>query len=160
MNRALVITALWIATFGTLAIAVFIANGFTAMVALLATLATRWMYRREVMTPEREAYLAKCSKREWFLRRQMESYKRSLKFVKGYLGTEIVAFDNLLSKKELVRARIRELKYKITIYRHELNRLKGKERNTFADGFVCGYNEALRKVSETRRINHSQESWW
>ena len=46
MNRALVKTALWIATFGTLATAVFIANGFTAMAAPLATLATRWMYRR------------------------------------------------------------------------------------------------------------------
>ena len=49
MNRALVMTALWIVMLGILTTAAFIANGFTVMVALLVPLVTRWMYRGGVM---------------------------------------------------------------------------------------------------------------
>ena len=110
------------------------------------------------MTPERLAYLKKCSRRELWIRNQLAEAKGMLKHDKHILNSANVdeAYDCFSFEIDYLFHSIKYIKYKISVLRHELNRLKHKKRNTFVDGFVCGYNEALRKVSEARRINYSQ----
>lgn len=72
------------------------------------------------MTPEREAYLAKCSKREKYLRKEIKDYKREIKTIKSALQTE--------SDYGWYLGCLRFRKLWLTMCRHELARLKGMDR--------------------------------
>ena len=72
------------------------------------------------MTPKREKYLAKCSKREKWFRMQIEDLKKDIKGVKRALTLGYVDDWNITW--------LRKCKFFLTIYRHELARLKGMDR--------------------------------
>ena len=72
------------------------------------------------MTPKREAYLAKCGKREKYLRKEIKDYKREIKAIKSALQT---GYD---SEFNLGCLKFRKLW--LTMCRHELARLKGMDR--------------------------------
>lgn len=73
------------------------------------------------MTPEREKYLAKCSKRELVLRHWIELQNVNIKAYKADF------------KKNPTKARrlLQTMKYELVVYRHELARLKGMDRVTY-----------------------------
>lgn len=74
------------------------------------------------MTLERERYLAKCSKREKYLRRAIADSKVDIKTFKSDLK-----INRLFSRTtELIL--IRHNKIKLNAYRHELARIKGMDR--------------------------------
>lgn len=70
------------------------------------------------MTPVREKYLAKCSKRELVLRHWIELQNVNIKAYKADF------------KKNPTKARrlLQTMKYELVVYRHELARLKGMDR--------------------------------
>lgn len=70
------------------------------------------------MTPQREKYLAKCSKRELVLRHWIELQNVNIKAYKADF------------KKNPTKARrlLQTMKYELVVYRHELARLKGMDR--------------------------------
>lgn len=72
------------------------------------------------MTPEREAYLAKCSEREKYLRKEIKDYKNEIRAIKGALQA---GYD---SEWNLGCLKFRKLW--LTMFRHELARLKGMDR--------------------------------
>ena len=72
------------------------------------------------MTPEREAYLAKCSKKEKFYRDWIAFVKQEIKVAKEALNS---GFDN-----ELLKLYLYNRKHCLMMYRHELARLKGMDR--------------------------------
>lgn len=80
------------------------------------------------MTPERKAYLAKCSKREKFLRRKIVEAKDVLRIYKFVLNREPKLYPLTQGQIQYDLKVIRETKIAISIYRHELNRLKGMDR--------------------------------
>lgn len=92
------------------------------------------------MTPERKAYLAKCSKRKKYLRVFIKESKIEIRKLKSDLmGAHIYSrnVDLLL---------IRHNKIKLNAYRHELARLKGMDRvvepsNAYIDAY--GYKGGL-----------------
>lgn len=95
------------------------------------------------MTPKREAYLAKCSKREKRLRFKIQEFKNDICNEKYRLtqGGHLVEPDNTRC-----RTRIRQYKHHLSAYRHELNRLKGMDRVVVprfrgynCDGIIVGY---------------------
>lgn len=106
------------------------------------------------MTPKRKAYLAKCSRRERFIRDYIAYYKQNLKIYKRAKRTND-------GGEYWVRKQIRNTKFNLSAYRHELARLKGMERVTvpklltflFSDGkrfegFVCSHcGETLMRDS-------------
>jgi hypothetical protein len=77
------------------------------------------------MTPEREAYLAKCGNNEKTLRAVLDSQKQGVKTYKHILNN-----DSLMSKAEIeyVLDSLRNYKRGVSFYRHELNRIKGMDR--------------------------------
>ena len=77
------------------------------------------------MTPEREAYLAKCSKREKFLRRKIVEAKGVLRIYKFGLNREPKLYPLTQGQIQYALKVICETKIAISIYRHKLNRLKG-----------------------------------
>lgn len=77
------------------------------------------------MTPEREAYLAKCRERETMLRRIIRHYKNSILSHKYALNKD----ETFTEKDRRYRlTMLRYAKYHLTAYRHELARLKGMDR--------------------------------
>lgn len=72
------------------------------------------------MTPQREQYLAKCSNREKYLRKEIKDYKREIRVIKSSLqaGCDI----------ELNLSCLKFRKLWLTMARHELHRLKGMDR--------------------------------
>lgn len=71
------------------------------------------------MTPQRKAYLAKCSKKELWYRKRLFELKASLKTLK-ILAT---APENSCWLEN-----IKFIKWEILVLRHELARLKGLDR--------------------------------
>lgn len=77
------------------------------------------------MTPEREKYIAKCSKWEKILRHWIEVAKSDIKRHKFFLNNA----EAVGEPKNLLRlAEIRFYKDRINCYRHELQRIKGMDR--------------------------------
>ena len=72
------------------------------------------------MTPEREKYLAKCGKKEMWLREEIKSYKREIKCCKSELSK---GYDY-----EFWLGSLRFRKMWLQLHHHELNRLKGMYR--------------------------------
>ena len=75
------------------------------------------------MTPERERYLAKCNKREKYLRKKIADCKLLIKLLKYAIYINLGAPYYYNSHQCL-----REKKYEYSAYRHELARLKGMDR--------------------------------
>ena len=83
------------------------------------------------MTPEREKYLAKCSKREKYLRKEIRDYKNEIRTIKSALQTE--------SDYEWYLGCLKFRKLWLTMVRHELHRLKGMDRVVVpkrAEGYI------------------------
>ena len=77
------------------------------------------------MTLKREAYLAKCSEREKALREIIRKHIVALKFHKSVLTLD---FCLTATEKKYRKEAIRNIKYYLNAYRHELARLKGMDR--------------------------------
>ena len=77
------------------------------------------------MTPQREAYLAKCSDKEKILRHRISGYLFEIQREKYILNTEggLVDMDRYKSK-----LRIKRYKYHLNAYRHELSKVKGMDK--------------------------------
>ena len=75
------------------------------------------------MTPERKAYLAKCSKREEWIREMIYHAEKDIVLCKAMLNPEYQIPD-LNSWK----SRLKRCKFELMAYRRELNRIKGMER--------------------------------
>lgn len=93
------------------------------------------------MTPQREQYLAKCGKKERWLREKIAEEKWNIRYAKNVLtneGKELFWFERA-SFYNVINFRTR----KLGILRHELNRLKGNEvvvpRDVTLDSYVIGY---------------------
>lgn len=74
------------------------------------------------MTPEREAYLAKCNAKERRLRDLIQSGKSAVKRLKGYLrtSTDYPRTIQLITLRSIIT--------ELLAFRHELARLKGMDR--------------------------------
>lgn len=72
------------------------------------------------MTPERKAYLAKCSEWEVEVRNRIRLYKQQIRLVKESLK---YGYDD-----KWYRHCLRKHKHYLMMYRHELARLKGMDR--------------------------------
>ena len=103
------------------------------------------------MNRKRMVYLAKCSKREKFLRREIDNCKRSLKFVKRYWSDKPDGLFGFMTTEEWeapLRNRIRDLKWQLSAWQHELARLKGMDRVTMPyKMFRFGFSVNVPKVS-------------
>lgn len=77
------------------------------------------------MTPEREKYLAKCSKRELVLRHWIKVEKGNITRYKFGLNYDKTFTDDDI---EYCLSSIRFHKDRINCYRHELQRIKGMDR--------------------------------
>ena len=73
------------------------------------------------MTPERKAYLDRCSKWERKLRSYIKNEKMVIKHRKWCLSISNIDYD---------RQRLKMSQRYLQMYRHELNRLKGMDRAT------------------------------
>lgn len=76
------------------------------------------------MTPEREAYLAMCSKRERILRDKIAIFKSALKTSKSFIRNYSTYGTKDSKKMVVMLSGILENKLKLSAYRHELARLK------------------------------------
>lgn len=118
------------------------------------------------MTPEREKYLAKCSKREKFLRREIDNCKRSLKFTKRCWNDKpdvLFKFSTTEECEAPLRNRVRDLKWQLSALQHELAHLKGMDRvvvpipikagrETFPDqSYIC---KCLKYLGWVKDINY------
>ena len=104
------------------------------------------------MNRKRMVYLAKCSKREKFLRSEINACKRSIKFAKQFwrdsLAEVLMGIATPDEREALIRNRIRDLKWQLSAYRHELARLKGMDRVTMPyKMFRFGFSVNVPKVS-------------
>lgn len=72
------------------------------------------------MTPEREKYFTKCNKKELWLRDEIKSYKREIKYCKDAL--------NIGNDYEFWLGTLRFRKMWLQICKNELHRLKGMDR--------------------------------
>lgn len=93
------------------------------------------------MTPERKKYLAKCSEKEKMLRRRIEVRKDFIVSNKFKLNN-----NKRLEKceRDWYLMQIKDHKFNLTLYRHELHRLKGmdsvvvpKRAEGYIGVFVC-----------------------
>ena len=75
------------------------------------------------MTPERKAYLAKCGKREAWIRTKMFQAKSEIALCKAILN-----YRNKVDDISKWKTRLEMWKIEFTAYRHELARLKGMDR--------------------------------
>ena len=94
------------------------------------------------MTSHREAYLAKCSEREKLLRWKLKEAKQVLRKYKFGLNREPKLYPLTQGQIQYDLKVICETKIAISIYRHELNRIKGMNRvvvpkRIFIDNY-CG----------------------
>ena len=88
------------------------------------------------MTPEREKYLAKCSEREMWIRRQISSDKRELSNAKIRLKVfreELLEAYELgkwfaVREKQQIDIMLKVTKYRLTVCKQALARLKGVDR--------------------------------
>lgn len=120
-----------------------------------------------MMNRKRMVYLAKCSKREKFLRSEINACKRSIKFAKQFwresLAEVLMGIATPDEREALIRNRIRDLKWQLSAYRHELARLKGMDkvvvpipikagRETFPDqSYIC---KCLKYLGWVKDINY------
>lgn len=81
------------------------------------------------MTPKREAYIKKCSKRENWFRKRLSDLKITLKALK--ILADAPVNDGWL-------ARIKCIKWEISAMRHEINRIKGMDRVCVPKVLVTG----------------------
>ena len=89
------------------------------------------------MTPERKAYLMKCSGKEDFIRAKISYYKQQLKSLKMTKLTIGCMLRHL-------RGQIKRTKWHLNAYRHELARLKGMDKvampfHSYHRGFEDGH---------------------
>lgn len=82
------------------------------------------------MTPEREAYLAKCKWKERYIRDKIAQEKGYIKHNKQILNSVNLdeAYDCFAFEIDYLHYEIKYRKYKLTVLRHELQRLKGMDR--------------------------------
>lgn len=83
------------------------------------------------MTPERKAYLAKCSEWEIEVRNRIRLYKQQIRLAKESLK---YGYDD-----KWYRHCLRKHKHYLMMYRHELHRLKGMDRVAVprrAEGYI------------------------
>lgn len=84
------------------------------------------------MTPEREKYLAKCGKREKFLRAKIKDEKITIRNNKYAIQTlpRIHNLDLEQASKWVCeyKSSIAKAKIMLSSYRHELNHFKGMDR--------------------------------
>lgn len=92
------------------------------------------------MTPQRQAYLAKCGKREKVLRDLIIKAKALIRACKKSLNAdgEPCFFKDL----------IREAKFELNAYRHEIARLKGMDRVVRAKEFQEVGSQGLSRCSK------------
>lgn len=86
------------------------------------------------MTPQRQAYLAKCSRKEFVIRKNIAEYKSEIKVIKKNLAkSDDVEFDlGLLHWR----------KFHLMLFKHELARLKGVD-NVVVPKFRFAVNEII-----------------
>lgn len=82
------------------------------------------------MTPERKAYLAKCKWKERYIRDKIAQEKGYIKHNKQILNSVNLkgAYDCFAFEIDWLYHEIKYRKYKLTVLRHELARLKGMDR--------------------------------
>lgn len=88
------------------------------------------------MTPEREMYFSKCSKREMWVRRQIAADKRELSNAKIRLKVfreELLEAYKLgkwfaVKEKQQIDIMLKVTKYRLTVCKQALARLKGMDR--------------------------------
>ena len=82
------------------------------------------------MTPERKAYLAKCKWKERYIRDKIAQEKGYIKHNKQILNSVDLkgAYDCFAFEIDWLYHEIKYRKYKLTVLRHELARLKGMDR--------------------------------
>ena len=85
------------------------------------------------MTPEREKYLAKCSKKELAIRCKISEAKSNLAYYKDFLTRNIDDWGLMVCKQS-----VDKYKMELTAYRHELQRIKGMDRVAVPKVLVTG----------------------
>ena len=82
------------------------------------------------MTPQRKAYLEKCNWKERYIRAKIAQEKGHIKHNKQILNSANLdeAYDCFSFEIDYLYHEIKYRKYKITVLRHELQRLKGMDR--------------------------------
>lgn len=96
------------------------------------------------MTPQREIYLKQCSIAEQFLRGSIAITKREIKQAKDALNNNQIikpTWDRTFWKGEIKAHNIL-----LSMYRHELNRLKGMDRVVVPRISYIGNDIYLQKV--------------
>lgn len=108
-------------------------------VANLARTGTQaFVRRRDSVTPEREKYLAKCSKREQQIRVLIRYYKYELKKAKAVCSSyDLKKIGRKPFGYRLRIGNVKQDKVIISALYHELARLKGMDRVVAPRG--CGY---------------------
>ena len=105
------------------------------------------------MTPEREKYLAKCSKKELVIRCKISEAKSNLAYYKDFLTRNIDDWGLMVCKQC-----VDKYKLELTAYRHELQRSKGMGRvvvpkRIFIDNY-CGISTKCTCCKCGRLIPH------